>query len=325
MKSLRFVLIASCFLFHTALPAMAQTEPTGYREAVDLAVTELAAGNFAEARAQFNRAHSLSPNARTLRGIGMAEYELRNYGACIEALEQALASEVKPLDAALRTETEALLTKARNYVARVNLELQPGAATVIVDGVPVTLGAGNTLILRVGDHQLEFHADGRVPERRTLRVNGGEQSTMRVVLTEAPVADPGSPATDTSGSQEASAPATGSSPTAPTASASEGPGVMPWVIVGVSSALAITGTVLMFSAQSDIDKVEGASVGTRWSDIDDAHSAAPIKSGIGIALIGVGVAGIATGLVLAFSGGGEESNATQVAVGLGNVSVFGSF
>jgi hypothetical protein len=182
--------------------ALAQAEPAGYPEARALALSEYQAGNFEEARAEFRRAYRLFPNARMLRGIGMSEFELRNYGESIESLEDALRSDVRPLDASLRAETEALLTRAHNYIARVTLELQPGSAAVTVDRVPVTLGPGNMLLLRVGDHVLEFNAEGRASERRELRVDGGEQQTLRVTLSEPAVAPaPAPPAALTPGAE----------------------------------------------------------------------------------------------------------------------------
>src|SRR5262245_21535053 len=70
--------------------ALAQEEPDEYREAIEAAVEELNAGLYEEALAQFSRAHELQPSARTLRGIGLAAYELRDYVRAVEALEASL-------------------------------------------------------------------------------------------------------------------------------------------------------------------------------------------------------------------------------------------
>lgn len=320
----------------------AQAEPAGYRELVASALEERAANNHEEARSLFRRAHALFPNARTLRGIGMEEFDLRNYGECIALLEQALTSQVRPLDATLRAETETTLASARNFVARINLELQPGAATVLVDGVPVTLGAGNTLVLRVGDHVLEFKAEGRVPQRHQLRVDGGEQRTINVTLSEQPVAasivptppPAGAPTTAPTATPitapfrittaTTSVTTTTTPATAPTQHAEQSASPLPWIIAGVSGAVLVGGVVLVAMAQSDINKVEDADKGVMWNELEGAYDNAPVKSGIGIALIGVGLAGIATGVVLGVMGGGDDED-TQVAVGLGNVSISGSF
>lgn len=162
--------------------------PAGYDEAIDLAFHEFELGNYAEARARFLEAHKLFPNARTLRALGMVEYELKNYGDAIESLEKALASPVRALEGPTRADTQALLERAKGYIARINLDLNPDAATVVVDGVPVQLGMGGILLLQVGDHSLEFRAPGRQVEKRQLKITGGEQRTLQVVLP--PLLDP---------------------------------------------------------------------------------------------------------------------------------------
>src|SRR5262249_43441282 len=54
------------------------------------AVAEYDAGHFEEARALFRRAQAEAPSARTLRGIGMASFELRDYVEADRALAAAL-------------------------------------------------------------------------------------------------------------------------------------------------------------------------------------------------------------------------------------------
>jgi hypothetical protein len=156
-------------------------EPAGYRELVNEAVAEFGLHHFAEARALFARAHELSPSARTLRGLGASEFELRNYSDCVSYLEQALASSIKPLDPALRERTERLLERARSFVGRVQLSVQPASSVALIDGVPVR--AAKEVTLGVGDHVIELQAEGYIPERRTLRVNGGESKTIHIALT----------------------------------------------------------------------------------------------------------------------------------------------
>jgi tetratricopeptide (TPR) repeat protein len=161
-------------------------EPSGYGEAVEAGIKEHERKNYEEARAHFQRAHELFPNARTARGLGKVDYELRNYGDAVRYLEEALSSNVRPLDAALRAETEKLLERARVYVGEVRVDVEPGSATVIVDGVTMATGPKASLSLLVGDHVLEFRAQGRLSERRSVRINGGEQTIIQVVLAAPP-------------------------------------------------------------------------------------------------------------------------------------------
>lgn len=78
-------------------------EPTGYRELIAEAVAEYEARHFEEARALFRRAHAMFPNARTMRGQGMAEFELRNYRGAIQCFESALSSRARVRSAELCT------------------------------------------------------------------------------------------------------------------------------------------------------------------------------------------------------------------------------
>jgi tetratricopeptide (TPR) repeat protein len=181
-----------CFVMGSlslASPALAEPargassgDPAGYKVAINAAIEEFDQGNFAEAREHFSRAHALFPNARTLRGLGMSEFELKNYVDAVEKLEQALASDARRVEGPLREQTTALLSRARAYVGEVALVLRPPTTTVRVDGVPADVRAGSQLRLPIGDHILEFAAEGRLPERRALKVRGEQRVELQVQL-----------------------------------------------------------------------------------------------------------------------------------------------
>ena len=162
-------------------PASAASEPQGYAELIDEALREYRARHFEEARALFTRAHALFPNARTLRGVGMADFELRDYADSVEHLEAALASNVRPLSGSLREETEALAARAATFVARIALSVRPRSAEITLDGAPVER-AEKVLLLEVGEHVLELHATGYGPERRVIKVRGGESERLDIAL-----------------------------------------------------------------------------------------------------------------------------------------------
>ena len=73
-----------------------------YRALVKQAVREFEASNWPEAFALFKRAHELEPSARTLRGIGLAAYEMRDYVQSIGYLQTALEDQRRPLSPAQR-------------------------------------------------------------------------------------------------------------------------------------------------------------------------------------------------------------------------------
>jgi hypothetical protein len=167
----------------TSTPVVPElADPPGYAELIDAAIREHELSHFQEARELLLKAHALFPNARTLRGLGKVEYELRNYGHAVTHLERALASPVRALDPRLRAEVEELLLRARAYVGEVHVAVEPSTASVIVDGVTVASGPQASFSLMVGDHLIEFHAAGHFPERRSVRIKGGEQTNIQVVL-----------------------------------------------------------------------------------------------------------------------------------------------
>lgn len=167
-------------------PAATLAEPPGYRAAIDEAIAEYGAARYPEARALFMRAHTLQPSARTLRGLGMTEFELRNYVEATRYLQQALSSTVRALEGELRTATQALLTRAQGFVGRYALSLTPPELTLKVDSAPAPREPDGTLMLGIGDHALQAEAQGYVPVSHTLRVNGGENTTLNITLEQAP-------------------------------------------------------------------------------------------------------------------------------------------
>jgi tetratricopeptide (TPR) repeat protein len=230
-------------------------EPAGYREAIDRALEEAELGNFAEAREQFARAHTLFPNARTLRGLGISEFELRHYLVSVDYLDQALASGVKPLEGNLRKETESLLTRASSYLGALRIALTPSSATLVIDGARTVASLSEPVRLEVGDHLLEFRASGYVSERRQVTVRGGQSEPLEVQLT----------AATASAAAREPAPAVGSADQ--TATRSEHVPVYKrwwlWTAIGVVVVGATVGTVIALKA----DKTD-----TKYRAIDSKNT-----------------------------------------------------
>ena len=234
----------------TPAGAAEQAEPPGYREAVDAAIGEYEAGRFAEARSLFERANAMFPNARALRGMGMAEFELRNYAASIRFLEQSLGSPVKPLTPELRGETEMLLTRARGFVGRVRLTIEPPDATVSLNGNTVQLGSDRMLTLAVGDYTMQVSAPGYGSEQRALRIAGGEEQAVSVQLPK--TVDVLGPAQPPAASEPADQGAGGSLLSSPWF----------WTAIGVAVAGAAVGVgVALTSGDSEPTKASGGSTG----------------------------------------------------------------
>lgn len=325
MHVLLAVLLCACLTY--ARPAAAQStkpdpaEPAGYGELISQALEERNAGRFEEAHVLFLRAHALYPNARTLRALGMVEFELRHYRASVQYLDQSLTSTIRPLDAALRTSVLELVARAQVYLGTLALSVEPQDASVEIDGAEVTIDPAHPLSVDFGAHTLEISAPGYARDSRTVNVRAGETKTLHIHLTteaNAGAAPDASPAT-----------APSELPARPSPSASDsGPGAMPWVLVGVGGAMIAGGAVLLVFAQNDIHDVEHPPPNTQWSKNADAYDASPIKSGIGFALLGVGAVGVTAGLIWALGGGHDEharAGRVQLALGPTHALLRGAF
>ncbi|MBX7191822.1 MAG: hypothetical protein K1X94_07180 [Sandaracinaceae bacterium] len=257
-------------------PPAERAEPPEYAALIDGALTEFQAGRWTEARALFERAHASFPNARTQRGIGMASFEMGDYGAAIAALEAALASEVRPLTEEQRTQVGALLERARALVGRFVVPPAASDVRLSVDGV-VTRPDGawpaaqGHVLLSVGTHEIVLRdGDGRTARTRIV-VHGGE--------VDAPIDVTPPQGNEAEREHESQA----SEPT-------------PWIVAGVGAALVIVGGVLYGVGASDIAHVNSSPSGTEWSSVSGVYDRAPILTGTGIASLIAGGAAAIVGL-----------------------------
>ena len=122
------------------------------------AVAEYDAGRYEEARALFRLAHEKAPSARTLRGIGMASFEMRDYVEATRALSASLRDQRRPLTADQRKHAQALLARAETFVGQFALKLSPASLSVFVDGRPAVLEGDGSLLLALGRHEIRHAA-----------------------------------------------------------------------------------------------------------------------------------------------------------------------
>lgn len=254
----------------------AHADSADYEDAIGRAVEEYSLGHWTEARFFFARAHTLHPNARTLRGLGLSSYESRNYVDAIGYFEQALASTEQPLSDELRTEVTARLAHAERLVTRVIVTLEPSDAALEVDHVPHELAADSVVWLDPGEHLLSASAQGHHPAQQTLAADGGER---RVVLRLSPKPH--------GGPVEAPAAAAGSR---------AGGDLAPYVVIGAGAAALIVGSVLVGIAASDKNAVENPAGDVTWAELEPRYHRGRTFFPVGFALMGVGFAGVAAGL-----------------------------
>jgi hypothetical protein len=146
------------------------------------AVAEYDAGRFEEARALFRRAQAETPSARTLRGIGMASFELRDYVEATRALAAALSEQRHALTPDQHQHVATLLARAETFVGRFTLKLAPPDASLMVDGKPVLREPDGTVLLSFGRHLAVASCPGCAPVERTIDVLGGERQVVEIAL-----------------------------------------------------------------------------------------------------------------------------------------------
>lgn len=296
-----------------------------YQSLVQQALHEYQLGNFNEAKVFFGRAHALSPNARTLRGLGMSSYELRNYVEAIDYFQRSLSSNERPLTLQMHGELSQLLNQARSFVTRVRLRLVPNDAELRVDTRTIPREPDGSVLLDPGTHELTIEAPAHETVTRTIRTNGAETLSLNVTLrAQEQEQDDTTPTRAVSLSVNEDKAAQGA--LEPQGHGDGDAGVAPWILIGAGGAVAIAGGVMLAIAlgnKYDVEhpQTQGA-VQPVYADYKDkADSVFPLSVG-GIAALSLGAASIACGLVWKFTASGRPEHAsTQLQLGPGHVQL----
>ncbi len=103
-----------------------------------------------------------------------------------------------------------------------------------------------------------------------------------------------------------------------------GPGPGPWITIGAGSASMVTGAIMVGLGQRDKNNVSSAPEGSSFGDFEEMADRGPRRTKIGVALLGVGAAGVLGGVIWQLTGGHEEAM-PEVSIGPTGVSVRGKF
>ncbi len=321
----------------TASLAAAQAEPDPperYRVLVDQAIAESAEGRWSEARALFRAAHQLYPNARSLRGIGMTSFEVRDYPEAYRALRAALDSGVRPLTDEQRAEVASLLDRVTLLVGRYTVEGLPEGAELYVDGARTELATDGTLVVALGARRVEVRWPSGAAHGAWV-VAGGEHGPLPIAIRQ--VADVAETDTDTDSDADTEADSDSDSlaepepepnlegdfravpvPDSDARSSIRPAGI---AVLSAGAALAAVGTVLVVLGRGDIADVEDAAPGTDWDTLRDAYDRAPVRTGAGALLLGVGIAGAGAGVLMLALGKSDDDGPVTARVGLGRADL----
>jgi hypothetical protein len=184
------VLLGALSLLLTAARAHA-ADSAEYAKLLRDGVQEFGVGNYGEARLLFSRAHDMTPTARTFRGLGLCDFELRHYSLAIDELEAALSDPRRPLTPELRSQVEPVLERARQYVGRYQLRVPAGVTSITVDGKTRPLPklddkTRGELLLDPGTHNLEVLPKTGGPIQRELTVEVGARDEIAFMPPPAP-------------------------------------------------------------------------------------------------------------------------------------------
>jgi hypothetical protein len=256
-------------------------------------------GKHAEALELFTRAHSLSPSARTLAQIGLAEGSLRRWLDAEGHLVAALDAHDTPWieNRRNREALEQALVSVRRHIGGVTV-LGPEGAEVSVDGkVAGRLPLAAPLRLAEGEARIDGTAAGRKPATASVTVVGGETSTVILELPpeyKVPILDADLPAEAVTRSPSRWKTWTGAS------------------LLGVSAAALATGIVwLAIDGRPSCDPPAGGTC--YW--VRDTKTQGWIAIGAGVA------AGVGGGLLIWKARAGES----HMSVGLGTMTLTGHF
>ena len=307
--------VLSCLLSQAPQSVGAQSasreDSPEYRKLIRKALEEYDLGNWPEAKLFFGDAHKLFPSARTLRGLGLVAYEQRDYVSASDLLEQSLASNVRALTKELRVPVQQTLEQSRHFEARLEVSVEPPGAELRLDDEPVVRDAS-----RSGARQ----SWGPRPRRQPRRLSKRDTPRLFGRRCRETLGDRAARAAGRRQRRCARATATASgwkpltvTPAPARAVASESSSA-PWILIAASGAVAIGGGVLLGIGLSDVHKVEGSKAMTPWSSVESSYERSPVLSGIGIAMLAVGSAGLVAGLTWQLWPEGKPSAHQDVAL-----------
>ncbi len=156
-----------------------QAQVSEYTLLIDEGVREFSLGNFVEARSLFERAHVLSPNARTFRALGLCAFELKRYTQAVSELEAAQQDPRKPLSPDLAEGVADTLVRAKRFIGELQVVTKPAETQLHIDGTPRT---GRQFELDAGDHLVVAGAPGYDSRALTIAITGMKKQTVELVL-----------------------------------------------------------------------------------------------------------------------------------------------
>jgi len=334
-RRLRTAVCTGCFLIGALLArpvsVHAQAEPDtvesdAYRALVRDAVSEFEAGRWEEARALFRRAHVLAPNARTLRGLGMCAYELRDYAEAARMLANALTEARRALTTEQQAQTRALLDRAHGFVARYTIAAAAADDVVRIDGAHARREFDGSVLLAMGTHSVTLLRGTRVVGELTVQVHGGEQAALELDAPTTPEAAAGDANRAPTSTDAARAGDVGGMDRAPADTHRSSSALPPILLAsaGVFAVASVIGAAWWANRGDAVDTCDAAGVGClNRSGLASERTTAVVftlgSAGVAAVLAGVGIALVVT------TSAAPDSARVACAPSLGGFACVGAF
>lgn len=272
----RAIFFALCF----ALPAAAQEDEAEARARTlfEQGFEAGQRGHWEEAADLFRRSREVLDRPSTMYNLALALSHTGESRAAVETLDEYFAA-ARPDDARME-DARTLRERLEPRIARLRLTVVPADANVEVDGRATS---SREIVLDPGPHTIVVAADGYARETVELVAASGDRIDRAVEL------------------------AVGSG------SSGGGEDPTPFVLIGAGAAVAVGGLALLIAGHVDFAAVMNAEPRADWGAYRDAWDRAPILTGIGWPLFGVGAALALVGVVLSM--GGSSSSDTALLIG----------
>jgi len=163
-------------------PAGKTEAATTYDKLLDEAVTAFDASDFSRARSFFSKAYELRPNARVLRGLGIAALRLERYSEAYRTLSLSLKHPVQTLTQSQNEEVTGLLSWMETSLGCIRLRWSPSEPAdfelLVDDGVLKE----STMWLSPGTHRVAVHAPGFGTVERTITLAPEQHEVIELTM-----------------------------------------------------------------------------------------------------------------------------------------------
>jgi len=190
----------------------------------------------------FQRAYALSPSARALAQVGLAEQALGMWRDAERDVGAALETSGDPWIEKNRGALEAAKSTIASHLATLEIRCDAPDAEIFVDGGSRgKLAVNGAIRVESGTHDVEIRAPGRHASSRSVMLTPGGVARETVALE--PLAASTSTSTSTSTSASPSTPTSSASPGDPNGNEVIGAAQrsVGWAFLGTSAALVVTG------------------------------------------------------------------------------------